>query len=161
MRRSITMAASPRSTEAASESSFELPSGKTPLEMTYLEVGFAPSSIFLRAWDIIFWTLQLMYRENVVVLEFFIMYSWFSTGVLKNIVTRSSQLKSLFPSSSNHIHICGLHGGLSPGYLPLLGIFWQIQIKKQNVIVSELQGLSKNYRKFAAFRFRSTIRVWH
>ena len=43
------MAASPQSTEAASESSFELPSGKTPLEMTYLEVGFAPSSIFLRA----------------------------------------------------------------------------------------------------------------
>ena len=58
-------------------------------------------------------------------------------------MTRSYQLKSLFPSSSYHIHICGLHGDLSPVYLPLLGIFWQIQIKKQNIIVSELQGLSK------------------
>lgn len=42
----MTMAASPRSAETASESSFEMPSGKTPLEMTYLEVGFAPSNIF-------------------------------------------------------------------------------------------------------------------
>lgn len=58
-------------------------------------------------------------------------------------MTRSSQLNSLFPSSSYHIHICGLHGDLSPGYLLLLGIIWQIQSKKHNIIVSELQGLSK------------------
>lgn len=40
------MAASLQSTEAASESSSETPSGKASLEMTYLEVGFALPNIF-------------------------------------------------------------------------------------------------------------------